>query len=128
MSTKGIIVRASPYPVKETIDRLQGFLRQHDITVYARINQQDELRKTGQTIAPLEFILFGKPEAGGPVMVENRLAALDLPLKIIAWEDDQQKVWIAYNEANYIAERFSLSAAVTAPLDPGQLIMKVLGE
>ena len=108
MNPKGVITRPSPFTVKETIDRLQTFLQQHGATIYARIDQQNELQKTGQTIPQLEFILFGNPKAGGPIMIEKPMAALDLPLKAIAWEDGQQKVWIAYNDATYIKERFSL--------------------
>jgi len=126
MDHKGIIVRPSPYTVKETVDRLQEFLLQHGATIYARIDQQDELGKSGQTIAPLEFLLFGNPKAGGPVMIENRLTALDLPLKIIAWEDGQQKVWVAYNDSSYIRERFDLSETISLPLNLDPLVLKVL--
>jgi len=126
MDYKGITVRPSPYPVKETIDRLQEFLQQHGATIYARIDQQEELRKNGQTIAPLEFILFGNPKAGGPIMIENRLAALDLPLKIIAWEDDQQKAWVAYNDAAYVSERFNLTDGLSSPLNLDPIISKAI--
>jgi len=90
MNPNGVITKPSPYSVKETIDRLQIFLQQHGATIYARIDQQAELQKAGINIPPLEFIMFGNPKAGGPVMVENPIAALDLPLKVIAWEDDQK--------------------------------------
>ncbi len=49
-------------------------------------------------------------------MIENPLAALDLPLKIIAYEDDKKKVWLAYNEAGYIEERYSLLHNENSPL------------
>jgi len=126
MDHKGIIVHPSPYPVKETIDRLQEFLLQHGATIYARIDQQEELQKNGLTIAPLEFILFGNPKAGGPIMIENRFAALDLPLKIIVWEDDQQKVWVAYNDAAYISERFNLADGLSSPLNLDPIISKAI--
>ncbi len=122
----GITIRKSQYTVKETIDRLQAALEQHGVTIYARIDQQQELQKVGQTIAPLEYLLFGNPKAGGPVMVENPVAALDLPLKLIAWQDDQQAVHIAYNDASYIKNRYSLSAGVSAPLDLDPLMTKIL--
>ena len=125
-SAKGVIIRKSPYIVKETVDRLLAFLQLHDITLYARIDQQTELRKVGQAIAPIEFILFGNPKAGGPVMVENPLAALDLPMKIIVWEDEYKEVWVAYNDAFYIKERYALSAVVGAPLDLDPLVSKIL--
>ncbi len=127
MNPQGVIIKASPYTVKETIDRLQAILQSNGVTIYARIDQQNELQKTGQTIPPLEFILFGNPKSGGPIMEENPIAALDLPLKVIAWQDNEQKVWVAYNSAAYIKERHSLSDHVSAPIDLDPLMVKVLG-
>ncbi|WPU92927.1 DUF302 domain-containing protein [Mucilaginibacter sabulilitoris] len=122
----GVTVRQSRYSVKETIDRIQTALEEHDVTIYARINQQQELQKVGQVIPPLEFLLFGNPKAGGPVMSENPVAALDLPLKVIAWQDEQQAVHVAYNDASYIKIRYFLSANVSAPLNIDPLISKIL--
>ena len=116
MKPKGVTIRQSLYPVNETIDRLQEFLLQHGATIYARINQQNEATNVGINLPPLEFILFGNPKAGSPIMIENPLVALDLPLKIIAYEDDRKKVWLAYNEAGYIEERYSLSHNENSPL------------
>jgi uncharacterized protein (DUF302 family) len=127
MDPEGVIILSSQHSVKETIDLLQAFLTQHGATIYARIDQQDELKKAGQTIPPLEFMLFGNPKAGGPMMAENPVAALDLPLKVIAWEDKGQKVWIAYNDGAYIKERFSLSDQVSAPLNLYPVVAKALG-
>src|SRR5580692_4156146 len=101
------------YPIEplfcqETIDRLVILLEGHKATVYARINQQSEVHNAGKEIPALEFILFGNPRAGGRIMVENPIAALDLPLKIIVWEDAEKKVWLAYNKASYLEERYAL--------------------
>ena len=126
MIPEGVIFRESPYSVKETIDRLQAFLQQHGATIYARIDQQAEVQKAGQSSAPLEFILFGNPKAGGPLMAENLLVALDLPLKVIAWEDDQKKVWIAYNEASYIEGRYNLPHNENSPLNLDPIISKIM--
>lgn len=122
----GVTIRQSRYTVKETIDRLQTALEENNATIYARINQQQELQKVGQVILPLEFLLFGNPKAGGPVMMENPVAALDLPLKVIAWQDEQQIVHVAYNDASYVKTRYSLSANVSAPLNIDPLIAKIL--
>ena len=127
MNPQGINIYHSKYSVKETIDYLQVFLEQHGATIYARIDQQDELRKTGQTIAPLEFLMFGNPKAGGALMAQSPLVALDLPLKIIAWEDDNSKVWLAYNDARYIEGRYNLSHNENTPLNLDKLINTILG-
>jgi uncharacterized protein (DUF302 family) len=126
MDPKGIITQPSPYSVKETIDRLQVFLQQHGATIYARIDQQAELQKAGINIPPLEFIMFGNPKAGGPVMVENPVVALDLPLKVIAWEDEKKNVFISYNDVLYIEERYALSHKENSPLNLDNLIAMAL--
>lgn len=123
---KGVIIQPSPYPVKETIDRLEAFLQQHGATIYARINQQDELQKAGLSIPSLEFLLFGNPKAGGSIMVENPLTALDLPLKVIVWEEDQKRVYIAYNDAKYVEERYDLIHKENSPLNLENVINMVL--
>jgi uncharacterized protein (DUF302 family) len=123
----GIKVVQSPHTVNKTINLIQKFLEEHGATIYARINQQEEVEKTGQQLQSLEFIMFGNPKTGGPVMTENILAALDLPLKIISWEDDQNKVWIAYNEASYLQERYSLSTTGSSALNLDNLISTALG-
>lgn len=126
MQPKGIIEQASPWSVRETIDRIADFLKGHGVTIYARIDQQSEVLKTGREIPPLEFLLFGNPKAGGPIMEENPMAALELPLKIIAWQDKEGKTWIAYNEAQYIEDRYSLRHDLTAPLDLHPVIAKAM--
>jgi uncharacterized protein (DUF302 family) len=122
----GVVINPSPYDVKETINRLETFLKQHGATIYARIDQNIELQKVGLNIPPLEFILFGNPKAGGPIMIENPVAALDLPLKVVAWEDDEKEVFTAYNDARYIEERHSLPHTLNSPLNLDNLIAMAL--
>ena len=126
MNPKGVIIRESRYSVKETIDRMVKFLEQHGVTVYARINQQSEVQKAGIEISALEFILFGNPKVGGLIMEENPVAALDLPLKLIAWEDKEKKVWYAFNEANFLGERYSLPQKLSDSLDIEKVVAKAL--
>jgi uncharacterized protein (DUF302 family) len=125
MIPKGVTIRKSKYTVKETIDRLHSFLQEHGATVYARINQQAEVNNAGGYLLPLEFILFGNPVAGGGLMNGNPMVALDLPLKVIAWEDDDKNVWLAYNEGSYLEERYAITHQPGSPLFLDQLIDKV---
>jgi uncharacterized protein (DUF302 family) len=127
MNPQGVIVRSSPFSVSDTIDRIQRFLEGQGVTIYARIDQQAELKKAGLELAPLQFLLFGKPAAGGPLMIANPISALDLPLKIVAWEDAQHKVWLAYNNAAYVQERYTLPQSISAPLNLDPMISKALG-
>jgi uncharacterized protein (DUF302 family) len=126
MKNTGVITSRSIYGVKETIDKLQTLIKANGATIYARIDQQAELKKAGITIKPLEFLLFGNPLAGGKLIQATPLVALDLPLKIIAWEDEQYEVWLAYNEAAYIQDRYGLISDNNSPLNLDKLISKAL--
>jgi uncharacterized protein (DUF302 family) len=127
MNIKGITTRKSKYSVRETIERLVVFLQDHGARVYARINQQTELERAGITIKPLECLLFGNPKAGGRIMAENPLTALDLPLKIVVWEDENGKTNVAYHEACYIEERYGISPELVHALDLDPMVNQALG-
>jgi uncharacterized protein (DUF302 family) len=126
MSPKGVVIRPGLDSVKNTIDSLLNNLIKRGVTIYARINQEQETAKAGIHLAPLEFIMFGAPAVGGNIMRENIIASLDLPLKIIAWEDEQKKIWVAYNDASYVGERFSLSEENWSKIDLEGLISVTL--
>ena len=121
-TTNSIISQPSPYSVTETIDRLEAVLQAKSITIFARIDQQAEAEKVGLSLLPTQLLLFGNPKAGTPLMVAEPTIALDLPLKLLAWEADDGKVWLSYNDPNYLRQRFSLpdelvkNIAVIAPL------------
>jgi uncharacterized protein (DUF302 family) len=121
-TTNGIVSQPSPYSVTETIDRLAAILQAKSITIFARIDQQAEAEKVGLSLRPTQLLLFGNPNAGTPLMVAEPTVALDLPLKVLAWEGADGRVWLSYNDPNYLQQRFSLSdelvknIAVIAPL------------
>ena len=118
----GIISQPSPYSVPTTIDRLEAVLQGKGITIFARIDQQAEAQKVGLSLPPTQLLLFGNPKAGTPLMLAEPTIALDLRLKALAWEAADSKVWLSYNDPNYLQQRFSLSdelvknIAVIAPL------------
>ena len=118
----GIISKQSHHSVKESADRLEKVLTAKGITIYARIDQQAEARLAGLELSPLEFLLFGNPRAGIPIMSAVPLSALDLPLKAIAWQDKEGKVWLSYNEAVYLQQRYGLPEDVVKNIDIGPLI------
>ncbi|MBV8887429.1 MAG: DUF302 domain-containing protein [Chroococcidiopsidaceae cyanobacterium CP_BM_RX_35] len=104
----GIISQPSPYSVIETIARLEAILQAKAITIFACIDQKAEAEKAGLSLRPTQLLLFGNPKAGTPLMVAEPTSALDLPLKVLVWESADGKVWLSYNDANYLKQRFSL--------------------
>lgn len=87
---------------------IEAILQAKGITIFARIDQRAEAKKVGLSLRPTQFLLFGNPEAGTPLMVAEPMIALDLPLKVLAWEAVDGMVWLSYNDPDYLKQRFSL--------------------
>ena len=120
---EGIMRKPSPRSVPETLDKLEGILKSKGITVFARIDHSGEAAKVGLTMPPTQVLIFGSPKAGTPVMLAAPTAAIDLPLKALAWQDAAGLVWLGYTDPAYFARRYGLTEAQVAPLAGiGQLI------
>jgi uncharacterized protein (DUF302 family) len=105
---KGVVSKASAHSVEETIDRLEAVLREKNIHIFARIDQRAEAQKAGLQMAAMELLIFGNPKGGTPLMVAEPTVGIDLPLKAMAWEDREGKVWLSYNAPEYLQERFGI--------------------
>ena len=105
----GLVSKPSAHSVAETIDRLEAVLREKNIHIFARIDQRDEAEKAGLHMPAMELLIFGNPKAGTPLMVAEPTIGIDLPLKALAWEDREGKVWLSYNAPEYLEERFSIA-------------------
>jgi uncharacterized protein (DUF302 family) len=103
---KGIVSKSSAHSVEETIDRLEAILREKGIHIFMRIDQRVEAGKVGLKMPAMELLIFGSPKAGTPLMIAEPTIGIDLPLKALAWEDRDGKVWLAYNAPEYLEERF----------------------
>jgi uncharacterized protein (DUF302 family) len=76
--------------------------------VFALIDHSGEAAKAGMTMRPTKLLIFGNPQAGTPLMLAAPRSAIDLPLKLLVWEDGQGRVWISYNSLSYLGERHGL--------------------
>ena len=114
--SNGIISILSPYSVPETLDRLEAILREKNINIFTRIDHSGEAQKVGLTMPPTQLLIFGNPKGGTPVMTAQPLAAIDLPLKALAWQDTGGKVWLSYNDPQYLKLRHSLPDNVLPPI------------
>ncbi|MDW6021351.1 DUF302 domain-containing protein [Mesorhizobium sp. BAC0120] len=108
MSTSGIITVESRFGVKETIDRLAKAVQGAGLLVFARIDHQAGARDAGMVLRPTELLIFGNPKGGTPLMQDRQICGIDLPVKALAWEDEDGKVWLSYNDPHWIAERHGL--------------------
>ena len=111
MTGNGLISVESRFGVTETIDRLVATVTGAGLRIFARIDHAAGAREIGAPLRPTELLIFGHPKGGTPLMQDNQLAGIDLPIKALAWEDDQGKVWLSYNDAQWLAERHGLGDA-----------------
>ena len=106
----GIINLASNYPVEQTVENLRKILAAKGIALFALIDHSGEAEKAGLHMRPTKLLIFGNPKGGTPLMVAAPSIAIDLPLKILVWEDDAGKAWLSYNTAAYLRQRHELPA------------------
>lgn len=104
----GIAHVSSKYSVPGTLERLQSVVKSRGLTVFARIDFSSDAAKAGLRMRPTQLLIFGNPKAGTPLMVAAPSIALDLPLKALAWEDGDGKVWLSYNQPEYLKQRHGL--------------------
>jgi uncharacterized protein (DUF302 family) len=102
---RGLVDLPSKHSVDETVEKLKGILQSKGVTLFALIDHSGEAAKAGLKMRPTKLLIFGNPKSGTPVMVAAPSSAIDLPLKILIWEDAQGKVWVAYNSPAYLQER-----------------------
>ena len=107
-TNKGIVDVLSGHPVDETVERLTAILQSKGVTLFALIDHSGEAEKVGMKMNPTKLLIFGSPKAGTPLMLASPIAAIDLPLKLLVWEDGQGKVWVSYNSPQYLMERHGL--------------------
>jgi uncharacterized protein (DUF302 family) len=105
---KGIIDRASNHSVDETLDRLRGVVQSRGLTLFALVDHSGEAEKVGMKMPPTKLVIFGSAKAGTPLMLAAPSVAIDLPLKILVWQDADGKAWVSYNNPAYLQERHRL--------------------
>src|ERR1700687_4901071 len=101
----GLVHVASSRSVPETLKKLQATLEARGLQVFAVIDHSGEAEKAGLKMRPTQLLIFGSPKAGTPLMVAAPSLAIDLPLKIMVWEDEEGKVWLTYNSPDYLKHR-----------------------
>lgn len=113
-----LITNPSKYSVAETIDRIKEAVTAKGMTIFARIDHAGEAKKAGLEMKPTELLIFGNPKGGTALMVAKPTSAIDLPMKALAWEDKDGKVWLTYNASKLLQERHGLPPDLAARLDP----------
>ncbi|BAN28137.1 DUF302 domain-containing protein [Caballeronia insecticola] len=112
----GVVTVASTQGALATADKLEALIRARGLTLFARIDFSGDAARAGLAMPPSQLLVFGNPQAGTPLMQAVPTAALDLPLKVLAWEDADGRAWLSYNAPDYLRARHGLDAGFMKPL------------
>ncbi len=110
----GVVTKTSGRPVPETLERLQIAVQEQGLMVFALVDHSGQAAKAGLAMPDTKLLIFGSPAGGTPVMLAAPLAALDLPLKVLVWENPAGGSFVSYLDPAYLGERHHLTDDLTA--------------
>lgn len=108
MKGSGLVTVKSMHSVKMTADKLENILKAKGMTVFARIDHGAGAKKVGVELRPTELVIFGNPKVGSPLMACEQSVAIDLPQKMLIWEDAKGETWLGYNKPEYLKARHDI--------------------
>jgi uncharacterized protein (DUF302 family) len=125
---KGIVRVASRHSVDATVDKLRGMLEAKGVKLFALVDHSGEARAAGLQMRPTKLLIFGSPKAGTPLMIAAPSIAIDLPLKLLIWEDADGKAWISYNAPAYLEARHGVPQEIAQALTAVEALAAKAGE
>ena len=126
-SANGMVTVPSHQSVEQTVQKLEGILQTKGVKLFALIDHSGEAEKIGLQMPPTKLLIFGGPKAGTPLMLAAPSLAIDLPLKVLVAQNDENKVTVTYNDPEYVRERHGFSAELSKNLaGAGALIAKAV--
>ena len=114
MAAEGLTTIPSSYGPKDTMNRLEAAVKAKGMTVFARIDHAAGASAVALSLRPTEVLIFGNAKAGTPLMQSVQTIGLDLPLKVLVWQDISGKTWLSYNDPAWLAKRHGLSGEAEA--------------
>ena len=123
-----LVVKRSPHSVAATLDRLTNVLKARGIGVVARVDHAGAAQRVGETLKPTQLLIFGNPKLGTPLMQSNRRIGLELPMKVLAWEDDGGQVWLAYVKPDVLKSAYPVSGRDDIFKEMAQALEKLTDE
>ena len=106
---EGLVTVKSYYNAKETADRVERLAKERGMTLFDRIDHAEGARTAGMTLRPTEVLIFGNPKGGTPLMLCEQRAGIDLPLKMLVWEDGNGVVRIGYSDPEVLKDRYGIT-------------------
>jgi uncharacterized protein (DUF302 family) len=117
MIENGLVQIGSRHTVAETLARLEAIVERKGLAVSACIDHSAAAARVGLTLRPTILFIFGNAQAGTPLMVASQTAGLDLPLKALVWQDENDNVWLSYTSPEHVGERHNIPESLLANIE-----------
>ncbi len=127
----GLITKPSKYTVQETIEKFEAAIKSKSAggwVIFSRIDHAAAAKDAGLEMRPRTVIIFGNPKAGTPLMTKSATLAIDLPMKALVWQDEQNKVWLTYNSSEYGAKQIYPRHGLAVPDEAAKALEKFLAD
>ena len=108
MAVDGLVTIRSDSGPAETMKRLEAAVKERGLTVFARIDHAAGAREVRLPLRPTSVLIFGNAKGGTPLMQSVQTIGIDLPLKVLVWEDASDVTWLSYNDPSWLAKRHGL--------------------
>ena len=131
LADNGLVTKPSKYSVQETVEKFEAAVKSKAAggwVVFSRIDHAAAARDAGLEMRPRTVIVFGNPKAGTPQMTKSATLAIDLPMKALVWQDDQDKVWLTYNSSEYGAKQIYPRHGLSVPDEAAKMLEKFLAD
>jgi uncharacterized protein (DUF302 family) len=112
----GVLSLRCGQSVDATVEKVKSILQAKNVKLFAVVDHSGEAHNAGMKMPNTKLLIFGSPAGGTPAMLAAPTLALDLPLKILVWEDAEAQVWISYNSVEYLRERHGVPAELAGKL------------
>jgi uncharacterized protein (DUF302 family) len=114
MAARGLTTIRSSYGPEETMNRFEAEVRAKGMIAFAHIDHAAGAAAVGLSLRPTELLIFGNARGGTPLMELVQTTGIDLPLKVLVWQDASGVTWLSYNDPTWIAKRHGLHSEVGA--------------
>lgn len=127
-SPAGLISLKSASPAKETVDRLVHLVESKGLTVFCRIDHAAGAAAAGLPLRPTTVVIFGNAQGGTPLMQASQTIGIDLPLKVLVWEDAAGQTWLSYNDPVWLTERHGIQARGATPANAMRTLLSAVAQ
>lgn len=124
MAVEGLITIPSHHGPEETMNRLEATAREKGLTVFAQIDHAAGAAAAGLALRPTEVIVFGNAKSGTPLMQSTQTVGIDLPLKVLVWQDEEGRTWLSYNDPDWFSQRHNLAEDSRAVVNAMKALMR----